>query len=76
LQAANAVPVAWLYEELNRIMGYHLDPTGDFEAALSDAMRIAEAAAGPQPAPVPPGQGPPAQSGMATAGASANGSGG
>lgn len=61
LQAANAVPVAWLYEELNRIMGYHLDPNGDFEAALSDAMRIAEAAAGPQPAPVPPGQDPNAQ---------------
>jgi hypothetical protein len=74
VQAANTMPVGWFYQQLNLIMGYNLDPENDFDQALSDAIRIAEAAAGPQPAPVDPN----AQGGdMVGAGApSTNGSGG
>jgi hypothetical protein len=53
VQAANVMPVKWFYEQLNSIMGYQLDPVGDFAQALDDAMKIAEAAAGPQPPPGP-----------------------
>lgn len=56
-QAPAVFPVAFLYEQLNTIMGWHLDPAGDFEQALADAMKIAEAQAGPQPDPIPPDQG-------------------
>lgn len=66
--APNILPVAWFYEQLNLIMGYHLDPTGDFDQALADAQRILESQQLPQPEPVP--------GDMAGAGASTNGSGG
>lgn len=52
--APNILPIAWFYEQLNEIMGYHLDPTGDFDAALQDAQRIAEASVPPAPE-LPPG---------------------
>jgi hypothetical protein len=49
------LPVSWFIEQLNTIMGYHLDPTADFEQALKDAQKIAEAIA-PPPPPQPPPQ--------------------
>lgn len=51
--AQSVLPVAWFYEQLNNIMGYHLDPMGDFEQALADAQRIAESQAPPMPEPLP-----------------------
>lgn len=53
MQAPNILPIGWFYEELNSIMGYHLDPVGDFEQALADAQRVTEAMAPPAPAPLP-----------------------
>lgn len=49
------LPVGWFFEQLNNIMGYHLDPTTDFEQALKDAQQIAEAMAPPPPPQVPVG---------------------
>ena len=64
------LPVHWFIEQLNEIMGYKLDPTVDFQQALDDAQKIAEAMAPPAPPPVPGGD-------MVGAGApSTNGSGG
>lgn len=45
-QAANTMPVSWLYEQLNEIMGYDLDPIADFEEAVQDATKIADTAGG------------------------------
>lgn len=53
-QAANTLPIAWFYEQLNSIMGYDLDPTTDFQQALDDAQKIMEATL-PPPPPVAPG---------------------
>lgn len=41
-QCPSALPISWLYEQLNDIMGYDLDDTTDFAAALEDAKKIAE----------------------------------
>jgi hypothetical protein len=65
--AQSILPVAWFYEQLNTIMGYHLDPDGDFEQALADAQRIVESQQPPQP------ELPPGADEMAGAGASGNG---
>jgi hypothetical protein len=46
-QAANTLPVSWLYDRLNQIMGYDLDVNSDFQEAIDDATKIAGAAAGP-----------------------------
>lgn len=46
-QAASTMPVSWLYDQLNDIMGYDLDPIEDFQAAIKDATKIAGTAAGP-----------------------------
>jgi hypothetical protein len=48
--------VEWFYEQLNLIMGYKLDYGTDFQKALDDATKIAEAMT-PPPPPMPPGQG-------------------
>lgn len=59
-QTSNTMPVAWFYQQLNEIMGYHLDYNVDFEAALQDAIRIVDAGRGtPEPPPeeVSPGGG-------------------
>jgi hypothetical protein len=56
IQAPNIMPVEWFYDQLNGIMGYQLDYGTDFQKALDDATKIAEAAAGPQPPPIPPDQ--------------------
>lgn len=68
-QGAGIFPIAFLYEQLNAIMGWHLDPVGDFDQALADAQRIAEAQAPPQPV-LPPGQDPNAPSGGGSGGGS------
>lgn len=52
-QAANTLPIAWFYEQLNSIMGYDLDPETDFQQALDDAQRIMEATLPPPPPPAP-----------------------
>lgn len=41
-QAPGVLPVSWLYEQLNAVMGYELDESSDFESAIQDAKRIAE----------------------------------
>jgi hypothetical protein len=51
------LPVSWFFEQLNEIMGYKLEET-DFEQALQDAQKIAEAMAPPPPPAPPPGQEP------------------
>jgi Phage portal protein, SPP1 Gp6-like len=48
------LPVRWFFEQLNNIMGYKLDPAGDFQQALDDAKQIMEAMT-PPPPPMPPG---------------------
>lgn len=63
--APNILPVGWFYEQLNKIMGYHLDPVGDFDQALADAQRVLESQTPPEPV-VPPGS----EGDMAGAGAS------
>jgi hypothetical protein len=47
------LPVTWLYQQLNEIMGYELSQQ-DFQEALDEAQQIAEATA-PPPPPMPPG---------------------
>jgi len=51
VQSNNVLPVAWFYHELNEIMGYSLDYSQDFPAALQDAMQIVDASQG---TPLPP----------------------
>lgn len=41
-QVPGVLPISWLYEQLNEIMGYELDETSDFEQALQDAKRVSE----------------------------------
>jgi hypothetical protein len=48
-QAAGALPVSWLYDQLNNIMGYDLDVNSDFADAIDDATQMAGSAAGPMP---------------------------
>lgn len=48
-QAAGTLPVDWLYDQLNEIMGYDLDPQVDFAQALEDAEKIAKSSAPPDP---------------------------
>lgn len=55
--ASGTIPVGLLYQQLNLIMGWNLDPTTDFEQALEDAKKIMEASA-PPPPPMPPGGDP------------------
>lgn len=43
-QCASALPISWLYEQLNDIMGYELDENADFDQAIEDAKKIAESA--------------------------------
>lgn len=48
-QATGVLPVSWLYEQLNEIMGYELDEFSDFEKALQDAKRVSETTMPPDP---------------------------
>ena len=48
-QAAGVLPVEWLYDQLNEIMGYDLEYGVDFQQALEDAKEIAESSAPPDP---------------------------
>jgi hypothetical protein len=48
-QAPSTLPVSWLYEQLNEIMGYELDEISDFEQACEDAAKIASSAMPPDP---------------------------
>jgi hypothetical protein len=41
-QAPGVLPVSWLYDQLNEIMGYQLDESADFDQAIEDAKRVAE----------------------------------
>lgn len=51
VQAPSTMPVTWLYDQLNEVMGYDLDPNSDFQEALDDATKIAGTAAGPSLGP-------------------------
>lgn len=68
---AQILPISWFFEQLNDIMGYHLDPTTDFQQALQEAQIAAEAMAPPVPEP-PPGE----PVGASSGGPSTNGQGG
>lgn len=48
-QAAGTLPVDWLYDQLNEIMGYDLDPLVDFPQALEDAEKISKSSMPPDP---------------------------
>jgi hypothetical protein len=48
-EAPDTLPVEWLYDQLNDIMGYELDVNTDFPQALEDAGKISSAGAPPDP---------------------------
>lgn len=45
-QAPGTLPISWLYDQLNRIMGYDLDAISDFQDAIDDHKQISDEAAG------------------------------
>ncbi len=47
-QASGTLPVSWLYDRLNEIMGYDLNIGTDFDEAVDDHKQIADEAGGNQ----------------------------